>query len=141
MSTTHAVVWMDHVEAHVIHFTVDTSEVDVVKTHSTHPHLHVKSGQVGSGRAPENAEYFETIVKALHESKEILLMGPANEKTAFMKYLAKHHRLLSEKIVATINADHPTDPQLLAYARKYFVKSDRMNVDPVETVKRDDGWH
>ena len=137
MSTNHAVVWMDHVEAHIIHFTVDSSAVEIVLTHSTHPHLHIKAGHVGAGRAPESTAYFEEIVKALDDTHEILLMGPSNEKDEFMKYVAKHHRTTGEKIVATLTADHPTDPQLLAFARKYFAKKDRMNEDPVAALKRD----
>jgi stalled ribosome rescue protein Dom34 len=132
MSSHHAVIWLDHVEAHVIHFTVDTAQEEVVKAHSTHPHLHVKAGTLGSGRAPENTRYFEEIIGALHDSIEILLMGPGNEKDEFMKYIAKHHKPVAEKIIAALKDDHPTDPQLLAFARKYFVKSDRMSMDPVE---------
>lgn len=135
MSSHHAVVWLDHVEAHVIHFTVDTSEAEVVKTHSTHPHLHVKAGNNGSGHAAESARYFEDVIAALHDSIEILLMGPGNEKNEFMKYLGTHHKPVAQKIVATLTDDHPSDAQLLAFARKYFVKLDRMNMDPVESLR------
>jgi len=135
MSSHHAVIWLDHVEAHIIHFTVDTAEEEVVKAHSTHPHLHVKAGNIGSGRALENARYFEGIITALRDSIEILLMGPGSEKDEFMKYLGKHHKPVAEKIIAALKSDHPTDPQLLAFARKYFVKLDRMNMDPVEQMR------
>jgi len=138
MSTNHVVVWLDHAEAHIIHFTVDSSLAEHVRTTSTRPHLHVKSGHAGSGRAPENARYFEDVTTALQDSKEILLMGPGSEKDEFMKYVAKHHKPLSQRIVATLAADHPTDPQLLAFARKYFVKADEMNIDPVAALRHDD---
>jgi len=138
MSTNHAVLWLDHTEAHIIHFTVDSSQTEHVRTTSDRPHLHVKSGHAGSGRAPENTRYFEAVTTALHDSREILLMGPGNEKDEFMKYVSKHHRDLSLRIVATLAADHPTDPQLLAFARKYFVKVDGMNGDPVAALRHGD---
>lgn len=135
MSSHHAVVWLDHTEAHIIHFTVDTSAEQTVKAHSKHPHLHVKAGHTGSGRSPESTKYFNEIVEGLQDSIEILLMGPGSEKDEFMKYAQKMHRPVAEKIVAALTADHPTDAQLLAFARKYFLKLDRMNMDPVEASK------
>jgi stalled ribosome rescue protein Dom34 len=135
MTTHHAVIWLDHAEAHIIHFTVNTAEKEVVKTHSTHPHLHVLSGNVGSGRVPVNGRYFEDIINSLHDSIEILLMGPGNEKDEFMKYVKLHHKPVAEKIVATLTDDHPTDLQLLAFARKYFVKLDKINMNPVNGLK------
>jgi hypothetical protein len=36
MATNHVVAWLDHKEAHVIHFTPEASENEVIKTHSTH---------------------------------------------------------------------------------------------------------
>jgi hypothetical protein len=49
MSTNHVVAWLDHAEAHVIHFTPETSDSKVIKTHSGQPHLHkffVKADQL-----------------------------------------------------------------------------------------------
>jgi stalled ribosome rescue protein Dom34 len=135
MSSHHVIIWLDHVEAHIIHFTVDMSQEEIVKSHSKHLHLHVKAGNLGSGRTPENAGYFEDIVNAINDSTEILLMGPGSEKDEFMKYVAKHHKPVADNIVAALKDDHPTDPQLLAFARKYFVKLDRLNVDPVEALR------
>ena len=135
MLTHHTVVWLDHVEAHVIHFTVDSSQQETVRAHSAHPHLHVKAGHAGNGNIPENVRYFSAIIETLHESIEILLMGPGSEKEEFMKYARRHQRPVAEKIVATITDDHPTDPQLLAFARKYFLRLDKMNMDPIEALR------
>lgn len=124
MSTNHVVVWLDHAEAHVIHFTRDASETETIKTHSTHRHLHSKSGTIGSGHAAENTQYFNDIADALKGSLEILIVGPGNEKLALLKHLQKHQHDLSEKVFGVETVDHPSSGQLLAYARKYFVKAD-----------------
>lgn len=135
MSSTHVVIWLDHVEAHIIHFTADTAAGEVLKAHSMHPHLHVKAGNMTGGKAAETTRYFEDIISAVQNSKEILLMGPGLEKDVLMKYIVTHHKALAEKIVAALTSDHPTDPQILAFARKYFAGFDRMNSDPLEGIK------
>ena len=137
MLSHHSVVWIDHFEAHIIHFNVDSSQDEIVKSQSTHLHFHVKSGSVGNGPAAENARYFNKIVGALQDSIEILLMGPDSGKDEFMKYAEKYNRPISEKIIATLTDDHPTDSQLLAFARKYFVKLDWMNMIPAEVLRRE----
>jgi len=100
MLTNHVVLWIDHVEAHVIHFNPEESESDVIKTHSTHPHLHVRAGQIGAGRAPENARYFDDVTVAVQEALEILIVGPGLEKLELMKYLVKHHPLVAKKVIS-----------------------------------------
>jgi stalled ribosome rescue protein Dom34 len=124
--TNHVVVWIDHKEAHVIHFTPDASESEFIKTHSTHPHLHVKSGIPGAGHAAENVPYFAEVADAIKDSLEILIVGPGFEKLELMKYLLKHQPLVGEKVLSVETVDHPTDHQLLAYARKYFVRADQL---------------
>jgi len=127
MSTNHVVVWIDHKEAHIIHFTPEDFVKAVIPTSSTHPHLHVKSGIQGSGHAAENHSYFNNVTDAIKDSLEILIVGPGFEKLEFMKYLLKYHHMVAEKVLSVDTVDHPTDPQILAYARKYFLKADRMH--------------
>ncbi|MFZ6641758.1 translational machinery protein [Undibacterium sp. TC4M20W] len=122
MSTNLVLVWIDHVQAHIIHFNADTAETDIIHTHSTHPHLHPKAGNVGAGRAPEDTQYFDDIAAKLKDSLEILIVGPGSEKLELMKYLLKHHDAIAQKVVSVETVGHPSDAQLLAYARIYFLK-------------------
>ena len=126
MSSSHAVVWIDHVVAHIQHFDAESSTLDNVLSESQHPHLHVKAGTYGSGRADENIAYFEKVVAALGDASKILLVGPASEKLEFQKHLIKAHEHLAKKIVGVETVDHPTDGQVLNYARQYFKRVDRM---------------
>ena len=126
MSFHHVVVWIDHVEAHIIHFNRETAETEIIQTPSTNPRLHIKSGIPGAGRAPENAAYFDDVAKALKDAQEILIVGPGFEKLALMKHMMKHHHVVAEKVMSVETVDHPSDGQLLKYARKYFVKADLM---------------
>jgi len=119
----HAVVWLDQTEAHVIHFSRDAAETDVIKTTSQHK----KDGVVGNNRAEEDTTYFDEVATAITDSKEILIVGPGMEKLAFIRHLNKSHADIAEKVVSVETVDHPNDGQLLAYARKYFVKADMTN--------------
>ena len=119
----HAIVWLDQSEAHVIHFTRDAAETDVIKTTSQHK----KDGVVSNNRADESTGYMDEVATAITGAKEILIVGPGMEKMTFIRHLNKHHAELANKVVSVETVDHPNDGQLLAYARKYFVKSDMMN--------------
>lgn len=128
MSINHVVVWIDHVQAHIIHFNAETVETKIVLTHSTHPHLHTKAGTVGAGRAPESPQYFDDIAMNLKDSGEILIVGPGFEKLELMKYLLKNDDAIAQKVKSVETVDHPSDGQLLAYARIYFLKKDKLGL-------------
>ena len=53
-------------------------------------------------------------------------MGPGNAKTAFHKHATQHQPALAKRIVAVESADHPSDGELVAHARKHFKAIDRM---------------
>ena len=121
MSFNHVVAWIDHAQAHIIHFNREHAENEVVKAHSTHQH-----GAKGSSHGAESAHYFDGIANALQDALEILIVGPGLEKLALMKHLIKHQHAVAEKVLSVETVDHPSDAQLLAYAKKYFMKADRM---------------
>ena len=123
MSFNHAIVWLDQTEAHVIHFSRDASESEVIKTTSQHK----KDGVVGNNRAVESTDYLDEVAAALNPSDQILIVGPGQEKLTFIKHLTKSHAAIADKVVSVETVDHPNDGQLIEYARKYFVKSNMSN--------------
>ena len=126
MSLDHAVVWLDHHEAHVLHFDDNAVESAKIRARSKHQHLHSKAGTVGSGHAAEDQKYYHEVAHALANAAEILIVGPSNAKLALIKHLHKHDPAVAEKVVGVESVDHPTDGQVLAYARHYFLKVDLM---------------
>jgi hypothetical protein len=84
MAYSHAVVWIDHDQAHVIHFGTDTSEENTVHAHNRDGKLHHKSGATGSGRPPEDRAYYHDVALAMQGAAEILVAGPANAKHELM---------------------------------------------------------
>ena len=69
---------------------------------------------------------YHAIATALHGASEILVVGPAQAKLALIKHIHSHDKDLVDKILGVETVDHPTDGQVVAYARKYFAAKDQM---------------
>jgi len=119
-------VWIDHSEAHVIHVSPDDVEKSVIHPKQPHHKLHSRVGTIGSGRAPEDQDYYHQVVQALAGATEILVVGPAQAKLQLIKHIQAHDPELMTKIVGVETVDHPTDGQLVSYALKYFRVKDLM---------------
>jgi stalled ribosome rescue protein Dom34 len=131
MSHYHAVVWIDHTEAHVMHISPDDIESSILRPVKGHQKLHHKRGMdkggaVGSGRAPEDQHYYHEVVEALKGAKEILIVGPSTAKLNLIRHIHSHDPQMNDSVIGVESVDHPTDAQVVAYARKYFTAADRM---------------
>jgi stalled ribosome rescue protein Dom34 len=116
----HAIVWIDHSQAKVFH--VGLSGEDEITLHPQQParHIHHKANSIGSGHAGFDKEFFAQVMHAVGDAGEILIIGPANAKTEFAGYLRDQHSKIGERIVAVEAADHPSDREIVAYAKKHF---------------------
>jgi hypothetical protein len=56
----------------------------------------------------------------------VLITGPANAKTELAEYIRLHDPKLAKLIAGVETVDHPSDAQLVAYARKYLKAAERM---------------
>ena len=126
MSFNHAVIWIDHQEAHVMFLSEAASEAEVIKTKSSHQHLHHKGGEVGSGRLKLDEKYLHSEINAVNETKEILVIGPGSAKLELIKHAHHHDPKIAANIMGVETVDHPSDKEILAYARKFFYKADQM---------------
>jgi hypothetical protein len=126
MEHAHAVAWIDHREAHIIHFNLAATAEATVKPHTPHRHLHHKSGTVGSGHDKPDAAYLAGVGNALADANEILVVGPANAKLELMHYLKAHLPAVAAKVVGVETVDHPSEGELLKFAHKFFTGMDRM---------------
>ena len=129
MSFNHAVVWIDHQEAHIIHFNADNSTLEKIKTNSKEAHLHHHRGTLGSGKAETSQSYLHEVVTSIADAKEVLVVGPGSAKLEFIKHVHHHDPHVAQKILGVETVDHPTDPQLLAYAKKCFLRIDALKGD------------
>jgi hypothetical protein len=66
------------------------------------------------------------VVESMASAKEVLVVGPGSAKLELIKHVHAHDPAVSKKIVGVETVDHPTDPQLLAFAKRYFLKVDNL---------------
>ena len=128
MSYFHSVVWIDHEKASAWQFTSTEEQSAVIHAHDQHQKVHSRKSSHGGHKNPADARFFEEVAEALAGTHEVLIIGPAQTKTEFAHFLKEKHAALAKGIVAVENADHPTDCEVLAYARRHFKALDRMFV-------------
>ena len=123
----HALVWIDHREAKVLYFDADSSQSVTVHNSHAHQNLHHKANSTDSGHVPVDKEYLHRVVAELATAGAILIVGPGSAKSELRMYLQQQYAKLAAKVSAVESIDHPTEGQLLAHARKFFVADDRMH--------------
>ncbi len=116
----HAIVWIDHSQAKVFHVGRSGDDEIVMHPHLPTRHLHHKAGSIGSGHAAPDKGFLAEVMNAVGDAGEILIIGPASAKTEFAKYLREQHSKIGDRIVAVEPADHPSDREIVAYAKQYF---------------------
>src|SRR5580765_3107600 len=111
----HAVIWIDHHEARVFHFS--PTNVERLVLHPDHPtrHIHHKANSIGSGHASEDKTYLHAVTESVADAGSVLIAGPANAKTELLKHIHRHDSKLMNVIVGVETVDHPSDAQLVAY--------------------------
>ncbi|MDP9034423.1 MAG: translational machinery protein [Myxococcota bacterium] len=116
----HAAIWIDHKEARIFHVTPDKAD-EMTVTAPQHVHNKHPKGPEGAKEHPDDAKrFFHEVARSLEGTEEILIVGPSTAKLDFIRYVHKHDHALEPKIVGVESVDHPSDGQLIAYAKKYF---------------------
>jgi stalled ribosome rescue protein Dom34 len=116
----HAVVWIDHHEAHVFHFNASDWDEVVVRPRDPVQKIHRKTHTIGSGHASEDQHYLQDVANALSDAGAILVTGPGNEKTELLHHIERSDPALKSKIKGVEALDHPTDREIVAFGRKFF---------------------
>jgi stalled ribosome rescue protein Dom34 len=122
MTTFHAVVWIDHQEAHVLMFDREHVQARRIQARSR---LTLKHGHLGADKA-----FFRDVAQSLEGVSEVLVTGPAQAKIEFRDFCQHHARAVDQAMVGVVNSDHPSDAEVVALAREYFLKHDRQAADP-----------
>ncbi len=126
MTLFHAVVWTDHQSAQVLQFDAEHVRADKVRAHTHH------TAQHGSAVRSEH-EFFGEVCDALDGVSEVLVTGSHTAIADFRHYADKHRPQTAARIAAYEVVDHPSENQLVALARQYFLKHDPMVGIPTPT--------
>ncbi len=124
-------VWIDHHEARIFHVLAEDFSKTTIDAPHRHVHRHPKGQETDKNRDKEHPDdahhFFREVSRALDDAAEVLIVGPSTAKLHLLRYLHRHEHLLEAKIVGVETVDHPSDGQLVAYAKHYFKASDRMH--------------
>ena len=129
MSYQHAIVWIDHQHATVIDFTADADQIHLLEREGGPKKIHRKSGIPGPGKAADDPKFFDAVVDAVGDAREVLIAGPGNAKLYFRRDLEHRHAGVAKRVVGTEAMDHPSNGELLKFARTYFKKYDALHGD------------
>lgn len=121
----HALVWVDHHEARVIHPVPDSDafELNVVTGDdgATHGRKHD-----GGHRHAMSAGFTDRIASAVGEYGDLAITGPSTAKDELVAQLRERHPEVAQRVSVVEPHDRTTDPQLAASARQIFERVDRM---------------
>ena len=112
-ATTHAIAWIDHHQASILHLDASAAPPVHVRAHS-HP-----TAQHGSQVRSEH-EFFAEVCGHLDAADTVLVTGAKGALADFRHYVDKHRPHTAPRIAAYDVVDHPTENQLAAIGRKYF---------------------
>lgn len=122
----HAVVWIDHREARVFHFSA--AEVERLVLRPDHPtkHIHHKANSIGSGHAAADQEFLHAVAQSIADAGAILVTGPGSAKTELVKHIHHHDPKMMKALAGVETVEHPSDARLVAQARHYFKTADHL---------------
>lgn len=122
----HIVVWIDHRAARIFDFDRSDATRRTVRHWEASRQVHHRAGAIGNGHIPEDRDYLRDVADALAGAREILIVGRSHVKYQLKAYLNLHAPEISRRVMAVEHADHPSDRQIVAHARKYFAHADRI---------------
>ncbi|MCC2679444.1 MAG: hypothetical protein K0R29_2020 [Pseudobdellovibrio sp.] len=116
------VLWIDSQYARVFKISAAGIKRKIVKLNRIQHH----NGHVERNLLNAEEKFFQDVIAAIGEVTErFLIMGPAQAKLNFKKYLEKHnYRNLLRPLVTVMAAEDMTDNQILEASRLQFRRYD-----------------
>jgi stalled ribosome rescue protein Dom34 len=126
MSFSHAVLWMDHQEGHVLKFNAHSHESEHIRAYEGKEQLHRRAGTLGDGKAKVHLEYFPNLANSIDTVDAVFVVGAGIAKREFIHYLESAKPSIRAKVLGTQSSERISEAQLLALARQWFKPVDRM---------------
>ncbi len=116
-------IWMDNSSAHIMEFSPDTIETNIVESEFTHQ---IKTHSVGrSEDIMHNKEqhmqgdYYKKLSEVIRNYDEVVLFGPTNAKSELYNILKEDH-LFSKIKIEVKSAGNLTENQQHAFVKDHF---------------------
>lgn len=112
------VIWIDSTHAKVMDISPERMERRTIQAHSHEHHTH-RQDNIDKERNEHGM--FKEIAKTIPRDSQVLLLGPGIAKHHFQTYLVEQYPIVAKKIVGCRNVDHPSDAEIAAMAKEFFI--------------------
>lgn len=110
------VLWIDSRVARIVE--IDGDKVLNHVFHRDEPEKHINPHTPRAGHYEHR--FFHAVAQHLGDTDALVVLGPGPAKDHFVNHLQSEHAPLAARILRVESADHPSDAQLVDYARKCF---------------------
>jgi len=124
VSNRQSAVWIDHQEAHIFRVSAEAFAQSIVRA-PQHVPRHPKRQAPAHNHPDDEQRFFHEVAQSLGGSDEVLVLGPSTAKLHFRDYVLGHASTLKFRVVGVETVDHPTDNQVAAYVRHYFLSANK----------------
>lgn len=114
MTLAHAVGWIDHQRAAVVHLSSLDEQTTQILSSNPRRKLHRGSGVPGTGRAPVSHAFFDDVARCSQNVPRVLVVGPGVAKVEFVTHLTQRHPSIAGNVACP--AGHVC-PKLLPASR------------------------
>ena len=118
-------IWMDHATAHLMEFTTDPIETQVIESKFTHPEnddSHLRGDKTMHNKEQhQQSAYYKKLGEAIVSCDEVILFGPTHAKNELYNLLKADHLFANIKIEVK-QTDKLTEHQQHAFVKEYFSK-------------------
>lgn len=119
-------IWMDHSNAHLMEFTTDGIEENMITSKFTHEEkeqsLSKRENIMHNKEQHQHSAYYKQLGEKIKDYDEVILFGPTDAKVELLNVLKEDHHFDKIKI-ETQSADKMTEGQQYAFVKQYFSKS------------------
>ena len=84
--------------------------------HRKHPKLH----GIAKEHPDDEKRHFHALSRSLDDADQIVVAGPADTELDFVRRVKEYESPIVAHVVGTGTVDHPTDGQMIAFAKQYF---------------------
>lgn len=123
----HICVWLDHSGAKLFQIGAHEAELTNIEDSRPRHHIHRSADHLGLGKVSVDPQMLAEVAAQLQNATAILLAGPGQAKLELENYLQLHFPAVAARVWGVEPSDHPTDAQIVAWARSWFKAQDRMH--------------
>jgi stalled ribosome rescue protein Dom34 len=128
-STKNLGICMDHANAHLIEFTADPINTNIISSKFTHQQkeqsLNKSESLMHNKEQHQQSEYYKQLGEAIKNYEEVILFGPTEAKVELYNVLRANHQFAKIRIEVE-QTDKMTENQEHAFVRAYFSKRSSM---------------